>query len=703
MKTVSIGEVSLIDTECDERHLNKITYANGDHISYEYDEKNRVVAVKENGDDPSVTITYADTARDSIRILHACGVDYQRNVINQKLITTEEIVCFNEEITKKQLKTTGIAKSSDGSTTIFDRYFGDEVIPFERVVTRYDKNGLPIVLSRTNHGETIGYQYDSLYRVEQKTSKCVSESGEKAFVTYYGYETISGNRKSPRICTEKTIGVGDTKEYKYSYYANGNLSEIRLNGTLLNKYRYDEYSRIIEEDNHELGSAFRYEYDSAGNIICKKKYEILNGVVQSVVESTAIYDYMTVNVECGHNAAWKDQLKRYNGDVISYDASGNPLNYFGKTFAWQGRKLIKVNSVEMAYDYNGLRVKKGDKRFYWQNGNLIAELWKENETEKFIYYFYDESGVCGFYYEGQEYHYYKNIFGDVLAVYAANGDLLCRYVYDAWGNHMVYDATGNNVTSRGNCIENINPFRYRGYYWDEEFGLYYLQSRYYDPVTGRFISPDSLKYLDPESVSGMNLYAYCGNNPVMNIDPTGTWDWKAIGTVCLIASAFIGGVAVSVLTGGIAGAVIAGALLGFSSAATANLTAQIKEQGWSGVNYGTVFKEGGIGAIIGALSGAFSYGFSQVASGIGAQFGLALSQTTHIGSGVIFGKVFGETVLVTIGAGAGRVLGTIAGAVLGDYGGNVIFGRKYFLFDQLEDLIADEIPGLIEEFLEWAL
>ncbi len=464
----------MIDTECDERHLNKITYANGDHISYEYDEKNRVVAVKENGDDPSVTITYADTARDSIRILHACGVDYQRNVINQKLITTEEIVCFNEEITKKQLKTTGIAKSSDGSTTIFDRYFGDEVIPFERVVTRYDKNGLPIVLSRTNHGETIGYQYDSLYRVEQKTSKCVSESGEKAFVTYYGYETISGNRKSPRICTEKTIGVGDTKEYKYSYYANGNLSEIRLNGTLLNKYRYDEYSRIIEEDNHELGSAFRYEYDSAGNIICKKKYEILNGVVQSVVESTAIYDYMTVNVECGHNAAWKDQLKRYNGDVISYDASGNPLNYFGKTFAWQGRKLIKVNSVEMAYDYNGLRVKKGDKRFYWQNGNLIAELWKENETEKFIYYFYDESGVCGFYYEGQEYHYYKNIFGDVLAVYAANGDFLCRYVYDAWGNHMVYDATGNNVTSRGNCIENINPFRYRGYYWDEEYSQNYI-------------------------------------------------------------------------------------------------------------------------------------------------------------------------------------------------------------------------------------
>ncbi len=70
-------------------------------------------------------------------------------------------------------------------------------------------------------------------------------------------------------------------------------------------------------------------------------------------------------------------------------------------------------------------------------------------------------------------------------------------------------------------IGNVNPLRYRGYYWDKEFGLYYLQTRYYDPSLGRFISPDSVDYLDPESIMGLNLYAYCADNPVMYQDPSG--------------------------------------------------------------------------------------------------------------------------------------------------------------------------------------
>ncbi len=71
-------------------------------------------------------------------------------------------------------------------------------------------------------------------------------------------------------------------------------------------------------------------------------------------------------------------------------------------------------------------------------------------------------------------------------------------------------------------IANLNPFRYRGYYYDTETKFYYLQSRYYDPEVGRFISQDSIEYADPETINGLNLYAYCGNNPVMFIDPTGT-------------------------------------------------------------------------------------------------------------------------------------------------------------------------------------
>ena len=82
--------------------------------------------------------------------------------------------------------------------------------------------------------------------------------------------------------------------------------------------------------------------------------------------------------------------------------------------------------------------------------------------------------------------------------------MLGQYEYDAWGNLL---------SQVGSEILNINPFRYRGYYYDAETGLYYLNSRYYDPETGRFISPDSIRYLNPMANNGLNLYTYCGDNP----------------------------------------------------------------------------------------------------------------------------------------------------------------------------------------------
>ena len=88
------------------------------------------------------------------------------------------------------------------------------------------------------------------------------------------------------------------------------------------------------------------------------------------------------------------------------------------------------------------------------------------------------------------------------------------------GQNISYDAQVNSITDSSN-IALINPFRYRGYYFDTESNLYYLQTRYYDPETGRFISPDHTAYLDPQSFTGLNLYAYCSNNPVMYSDGSG--------------------------------------------------------------------------------------------------------------------------------------------------------------------------------------
>ncbi len=157
-----------------------------------------------------------------------------------------------------------------------------------------------------------------------------------------------------------------------------------------------------------------------------------------------------------------------------------------------------------------MRTRKGERYYYWLGNTLKMERWGLNT----IYYYYDESGISGLRYDNKEYYYHKNIFGDVVAIYDKNKELQATYEYDAWGNHTVTNATDDN-------IGNVNPIRYRSYYWDREFNLYYLQSRYYFPEIGRFISPDSVDYLEPQTIGGLNLYAYCLNNPVMYCDHSG--------------------------------------------------------------------------------------------------------------------------------------------------------------------------------------
>jgi len=111
-----------------------------------------------------------------------------------------------------------------------------------------------------------------------------------------------------------------------------------------------------------------------------------------------------------------------------------------------------------------------------------------------------------------------------------SGQIVCESKYDSYGNHKVLDSNRVETTSV-NFIGNINPFRYKGYYYDVETQLYWVSSRYYSPELCRWISPDSIEYLDAESINGLNLYCYCMNNPIMNVDPSGhawynvLWDW----------------------------------------------------------------------------------------------------------------------------------------------------------------------------------
>ena len=207
---------------------------------------------------------------------------------------------------------------------------------------------------------------------------------------------------------------------------------------------------------------------------------------------------------------------------MTYDSAGNPLQWKGNVLQWnRGRRLIGYGSNGYTYDSGGIRQSKTvngiTHTYYTEDGTIHKEELSDGNK---LIYGYDESGIASIEYGNARYYVQKNVQGDVVALVDGNKAVVAKYVYDAWGNHKVYD--GDNVeNSDRTFIGNINPFRYRGYYYDAESGLYYLQTRYYDPEIGRFINSDSIDYIDTESINGLNLYCYCMNNPVMYVDPTG--------------------------------------------------------------------------------------------------------------------------------------------------------------------------------------
>ena len=260
-------------------------------------------------------------------------------------------------------------------------------------------------------------------------------------------------------------------------------------------------------------------------------------------------------------------------------------------------------------------------------------------TETFMKFIYGIDGIIGFTLTNTDgtdtnYYYKKNIQGDIIGIYNNNLELIAKYVYDAWGNHKISylendvfvdfaETNSYNQTSNNNLyIALKNPFRYRGYYYDTETKLYYLNSRYYDPEIARFINIDDISIINESRsiLNGLNLFIYCNNNPVMHTDTNGQswWSdfWNSLGN--FFARAWNGITnffknSWDVIVGGIASIVLVGtglALTIFSGGFLSILGSGLIGAGIGGFVNGVISKSNGNSFWGGFLGGIVSGGLT---------------------------------------------------------------------------------------------
>lgn len=226
------------------------------------------------------------------------------------------------------------------------------------------------------------------------------------------------------------------------------------------------------------------------------------------------------------------------------------INSVSHNLVWEGKRLKRFGASSYEYDENGIRIsnKVGTNGFTYNiEGSRIVR--SKNETgvgTTIIDYHYDEKGLlCGFNYSDEEYFYIRDITGNINKIVDKEGTVMVKYSYTAFG--IPSKAVGSDLAgvklAIANIIKDNNIYIYKGYCYDSETNLYYLNSRYYDPAIGRFISPDDISYLAPWLIGGLNLYAYCLCNPIMYFDPDGNSVTLIIILICVAIGATIGGVA----------------------------------------------------------------------------------------------------------------------------------------------------------------
>ena len=612
--------------------LATMTYGNGDSVSYTYDafDRQRTAAYNDGttyhydySSDNALTRQYATDGSgiteqysyqyDSLgRLIHSrqstadgALIQVTQHMYDDANRMTSQTWQFGTGLYHQQYSYTGV--KADGAT--------DSSV-----------DGTISAITTTVPGRsaiTSKYEYNDLRQLEKKTVTVPDQNKNPAtvYTRSYTYAVIAEddgcNRMGTRLASTGYTFGSSSRSFTYTYDKAGNITKIVTDGTSVPKaaewkeYTYDAQGQLVSEKNSSK-TTFLYAYDTAGNIRSITKG---GAVTKSFGYTNPSWPDLLTSVTSGSTTReiqYEGQTRSDDGVVSGDPISGNPITYYnGKeyTFTWtKGRQLAKAvvdgKTVEYTYDMSGVRTSKTVNGTTYNYTTLSGKVMRQQWGSKSLEFVYDDGNqpFAMIYKHGQTtelYYYVLNAQGDVIALLNANGTLAASYNYGAWGNYSVHGADGKKTTD-ATFIGHINPLRYRGYYYDRETRLYYLQSRYYDFANCRFINADT--YLSTgQGMLGHNMFTYCGNNPVNYCDSSGRFFFTLLGAVI--------GAAVGYIDAYIAGEdPIKGAIAGGVSGAIAG----------AGVDIGVIItaSTGGIGAglaaavIIGAAGGFVGTGIS---------------------------------------------------------------------------------------------
>ena len=514
--SVKINNNTLVNNyyENNNGNLNKVLYGNNQEINYTYDSLDRIDSIIKSND------TYKNYYDNLGRIT--------------KITSNNDLYKYDYDFAKRlstfKYNNYETNYNYDKENNVIEKI---EELNNNKYTYNYEYNNESSLTKLSHSNNNFNYTYDILGRLEESNINNI-------YKTKYKYIT-HGNKTTTIIDEVDDNGI----IYKYKYDKLGNITEIYKNNSLTNKYYYDTHSQLIKEDNILNNQTILYEYDNYGNILSKKVYT--NNTL--IKEDT--YTYGDTN--------WQDLLTKYNNESITYDNIGNPTSIGNKTLTWMnGRELSSyqdnTNNITYKYNLDGIRTSKIvngiETKYYLEGSSIIFE----DRNGNMIYYIYNGDELLGFIYNSNTYYYHKNIFGDIIGILDSNYNEVVTYTYNSWG--LLTNKTDTTTIN----LSTINPFRYRSYYYDEETNLYYLNSRYYNPEWGRFVTSD-IELLANQDIISANLYQYVSNNSVVNYDKSGRFILNALAGILIgkelaeIGAAVAGAIAsaaTTVLVGAIA-------------------------------------------------------------------------------------------------------------------------------------------------------